>query len=123
MASQNDTGYHSLTTSAALSAFTRVTVDAETGYISAAGANTKCIGVVIADAASGDVATVKGLPSRLVKANGAITLGSQLFPAASGLVTGISTSLQLLGFNAKQAAAASGDVIELIPVLPATYLA
>jgi hypothetical protein len=58
-----------------------------------------------------------------VKAASAITLGSEIYPATSGRVTGISTSLLLLGYNAKQAAAAANDIIELIPIVPANYIA
>lgn len=124
MATVNVTGHHSLVATAAVSAGIRATIDITTGYASACGANQKCIGTFAADVATAaDRCTVIGLPSFIGKATLAITKGSEIYPSASGRVTGISTTLQLLGFNPHEAAAAVDDEIEIVPVIPAVYIA
>lgn len=122
MATYHSTGEKSFVTSAAVSAYRRVTINSS-NYVAAAGATDFAIGYAMEDAASGDTVRVRLANAGgtfLVAANVAITAGSELYPAASGRVTGISTGLRQIGLAA-QAATAQDDIIEMIPVEISAY--
>lgn len=120
MATESASNLHVIKTASALSAWVRVDLDSS-GELEAAGADGRCIGILQHDAASAEYATVKGLPSYLAKAAVAITIASEIYPASSGKVTGISTTLLSLGRN-RQAATAAGDIIEIIPFISTAYV-
>lgn len=116
MATQNDSGFQSFTTAAAISAHRRVKVDSN-GQINLATNDGVAVGYIQHDAASGELATVK-----LVNAPGtffavadtSITRGDAVYASTTGRVTGISTTRMILGY-AKIASAANLDVIEVLP--------
>lgn len=116
MASQNDSGFPSYLTSAALSAFRRVKLDSS-GQINLASNDATAIGFIQHDAASGDPATVKlgnSSGTFLAVADTAITRGDPVYPAASGKVSGTVVSSTIIGYAAI-ASLANLDVIEIVP--------
>lgn len=123
MSASSSTEVKTMVAGAAISAYTRVYLSAA-NTVSAAGATgatSYAIGYTLEDAASGDNVPVKLLaPSRLVRAAVAITAANELYPAASGQVTGISTTLRQIGV-ANEAATAANDIIEMLVVESANY--
>jgi len=116
MATQNDIGFRTFTTAAALSAHRRVLLNSS-GQINVASNDATAIGFIQHDAASSDPATVKvgtGPGTFLAVANTAITRGDAVYPAASGKVSGTVVSGVVLGF-AFEASTADLDVIEIVP--------
>jgi hypothetical protein len=88
-----------------------VTVNSS-GQFAAAGATNVDVGVTQADCASGDPVMARlYLQTDMMKAAGAITAGSEVYPAASGLVGGsaVGTHIGIAG----EAATAAADVIEI----------
>lgn len=117
MPTQDDSGFRTFTSAAALSEGVRVDIDSS-GYIEAAGADQRWIGVLQADCASGDtdcnVKLVNAPGTFLMKADVPIlTLGSAVYPAANGEVTGISTSLHPIGLLLEATATAALDLVEV----------
>jgi len=120
MASVSSSDVISFSATAAISAYTRVKYSAA-DTIAAASATEYAIGYTLEDAAAADLVPVKlAMPSRLVRAAVAITAASELYPAASGQVTGISTGLRQIGV-AREAATAANDIIEMLPVETGIY--
>lgn len=114
MSTQNDC-VKSFTAASAISAYSLITVNSS-GQAALATTNDLHVGVAQADVASGDQTPVRlYTPTFLMKAAGAITAGSQVYPAASGKISG-----SAVGSNigmACEAATASGDVIEIATLL------
>jgi hypothetical protein len=104
-----------LTAAAALSAFSRVYVDSS-GQAALATNNDLHIGVVQMDVASGDAAPVRLYhPSFMMKAAGAITAGSQVYPTTSGQISGSAVATEIgMAINA---ATAANDIIEVAILL------
>ena len=116
MATQNNTGFQTFITTAAISAYRRVLLDSS-GQINLASNDATAIGFIQHDAASGDPATVKlgsASGSYFGVADTAITRGDAIYPAASGKISGTVVSGTVLGYAA-QASSANLDVIEIIP--------
>ena len=104
-----------LTAAAALSAFSRITVDSSSQAALATNDNL-AVGVLQADVASGDPAAVRLFhPSFLMKAAGAITAGSQVYPTTSGQISGSAVGNEI-GL-AIDAATAANDIIEIAVLL------
>lgn len=128
MASFNTSGIRPFWSGTALSAFTRVTVDAN-GAIQCAGPTGTVVGYLDNDAEAGAMVAVrlKTCPgSRKGIADTAITAWGYVYASRSGYVTGaagtalFSANAQTLGLaaavsGATQAATALGSVIEFIP--------
>lgn len=117
MSTQDSSGYRTFTSAAALSMGVRVDVDSS-GCIEAAGADQRWIGVLQADCASGDTDCVVKLCNApgtfMMKADVPIlTLGSAVYPASNGEVTGISTSLHPIGLLLEATATAAADIVEV----------
>lgn len=111
MATFND-GNRSFTTAAALSAYSRVTINSSS-QIALATNDALAVGVINDDAASGDVASVRMFHKTLLfKAAGAITAGSQVYPATVGKISGSEVSNSQIGL-AIDAATTNLDVIEV----------
>jgi hypothetical protein len=111
------------TAAAAISAYTRVYLSAAdtVSAAGATGASSFAIGYTLEDAAAADRVPVKLLaPPVLVRAAVAITAASELYPAASGQVSGISTGLKQIGV-ANESATAANDIIEMIVVESGNY--
>lgn len=108
---ENQTGYKSLTAAAALAEGQRVKINA--GQWDVAAATDKAVGVATHAVASGAQCTVKLFTAPgtfIMRANGAITAGAQLYPTASGNVDDSGTTA--IPMVALEAAGASGDLIE-----------
>lgn len=111
MTTQNSSGYLSLTTAAAIAEGQRIKI--ASGLADVAAASDAAIGVATCAAASGATVTVKLFSASgtfLMRANGAITAGAQLYPTATGNVDDSGTTA--LNLAALEAATASGDLIE-----------
>ena len=113
MTLENATGLKTFqATATAIPAFCRVKCDSS-GLISAANATDAMIGVTVSAARANGYCTVKLVncdETVLMTANGAITAGAILYPAASGKVSASGTTA--IGYAALEAATADGDVIE-----------
>ena len=110
MATQTDS-IRSLTTAAAISAFQRITINSS-GQAALATNDDLAIGVLQADAASGDVGAVRLFhPTFQMQAAGAITAGSQVYPTTGGQISGSAVGTQI-GL-ALEAATAARDIIEI----------
>lgn len=108
---ENQTGYKSLTTAAAIVEGQRVKISS--GQWDVAGATDAAVGVATHDAASGGQLTVKLFAAGgtfIMRASGAITAGARLYPTASGNVDDSGTTA--LPMVALEAASASGNLIE-----------
>ncbi len=118
MTTINTSGFKTFqATAVAIAAFKRVKVDSD-GLISVAAANEAAVGVTQEAIAVSGYGTVKLFQSGgtfFCTAAGAISRGSQVYPAASGNIAGTGTTL--LPLVALEAAGASGDVIECAPAL------
>ena len=116
MPTQNDSGYLTLTTAAAISANRRVLMNSS-GEANLATNDAIAIGFAQHDAASGDPLTIKlgSAPGTTFGvADTAITRGDAIYPAASGKISGTVVSGVVLGY-ARQASLADLDVIEIVP--------
>lgn len=101
-----------LTAAAALSAFSRIIVDSS-GEAALASNNGLSIGVLQKDVAADDPAPVRlYAPTFMMMASGAITAGSQVYPAANGKVSGSQVTDAQVGV-AIEAATADRDIIEI----------
>jgi hypothetical protein len=110
MSTQNE-NIKTLTAAAALSAYSRCVINSS-GQWALATNNNLDVGVLQRDVASGDAAPVRLYgPSFLIKAAGAITVGSQVYPTTSGQVSGsaVGTNLGI----AAEASTAANDIIEI----------
>lgn len=113
MASYNDTGYGTVTLSATVPQFGRVTADG-----ALAGATDQDIGVVMEAGVSGSVVPVcyvtKQGTHKAIAAS-SMTLGAKVYGAASGKVNDVQATGSFLRGVALQAAGADGDIIEILP--------
>lgn len=116
---QNDSGFLSLkATAVAIGLGVRVKLDSS-GLISAAGATDQWIGVTTEPAVASGWTTVKlrgSNGSLLFVASEALAVGAVLYPAASGKVSDTQLGGPSVGYQAKVAAGADGDIIEAVPV-------
>lgn len=105
--------FRSLVAAAALSAYTRVTVNSS-GEAALATNTNQCVGVNQEDVAAAGIANIRlyGHGTVMVMADGAITAGGMVFPAANGKVSG-STAANQIGLAA-EAATADRDIIEVV---------
>lgn len=111
----------SFTASGAIAERTLVKLASDNTVAAAATHSTdKPIGVALSNAADGDNVTVKllnGDGTVLVVANGAVVIGTTLFGCDSGKVNDTDPGSAVKVGIALNAAAADGDIIEMIPVL------
>lgn len=115
MAQFNDTGYGTVTLSATVPQFGRVTA---AGAL--AGATDQDIGVTMQYGVSGDVVAVAYVSKQGTHkaiAASAITAGSKVHGAASGKVNDTQATGSFLRGIAMEAAAADGDIIEILPLV------
>lgn len=80
--------------------------------------NDRSVGMTCAAAASGELVAVKTMTApgnRVVTAAGAFAVGATVYGANDGKVDDVSTSAALLG-TALEAAAADGDLVEIVPI-------
>ena len=115
MTTSNSTGYMSLVTAAAIAEGQRVKITAA-GLYDVATSGDVAVGVATMAAASGGLCTAKlwSAPGTFIcRAGGAITAGTRVFPITAGNV--LATGTTALNLVAKDAAAASGDLIECLP--------
>lgn len=114
MAQFNDTGYGTVTLSATVPQFGRVTA---AGAL--AGATDQDIGVTMQAGVSGDVVSVayvnKQGTHKAIAAS-SITLGAKVHTAASGKVNDTQATGSFLRGLAMEAANADGDIIEVLPL-------
>ena len=126
MTTENSTGHQTYqATAVAIAEAVRVTLDSD-GLISAAGATANWIGVTrspIAASGYGEVKLRSAPGSVLVTASGAVTCGAKLYPTASGKVDDAAGTGNFTGLCAKEAATASGDIIEAVPADYAAFTA
>lgn len=117
--SQVHSGDMSFTAGAAIAKHLRVKL--ASGVLAAAGVADKELGTALnASFASGDLITVSLRNSSGTKkmiAAGAIAVGADVYTAASGKVNDTAATTSYLLGTALEAAAADGDVIEVLPHL------
>ena len=114
---ENTTGYRAFTaTATAIGVGVRVTLDSS-GTIAAAGATDNWIGTTVSAIPASGTGTIRlrNAPgSHMFVAAGAVDVGDMLYPAASGKVDDVAAGV-FTGFQAVDAAAADGDIIEAVP--------
>jgi hypothetical protein len=118
MQTQNSSGFKSFTTNAStINEGQRVKL-ISVGIVDVAGATDKAIGVATSTVAAGLPITIKlfNAPGTfLMVTSAAIAINVQVFPTASGAIAGTgTTALPLMTY---EASTASGDIIEVGPVL------
>lgn len=117
MTTTNSSGLLALVTAAAIAEGQRVKITAAGLYDVAAAADI-AVGVATTAAPSGGIATAKlwtAPGTFMCRAGGAITAGTRVFPTTAGNV--LATGTTALNLVAKDAAAASGDLIECFPCM------
>lgn len=116
MTTSNSTGFRTFqATAVAIGAFKRVKVDSS-GTISVAAGTDAAVGITQEAIAASGYGTVKlfSAPGTfLATANGAITRGNSVYPAAAGNIIGAGNTA--LPYIALEAANAINDVIEIAP--------
>lgn len=117
----NTTGIRSFVASFAALKGQRVKLNSTGGVDLADATNGSAIGVATHDCQTGDPLAVRlwtfaGTFEILV--SGAVTAGAVLYPGASGVLSPTSVSSNTASFRALEAATASGDLIEVLPLLP-----
>lgn len=117
MTTTNNSGYISLPAAVAIAEGQRVKFNSS-GQIDVAVAADIAIGVATMAAAAGANCTVKLWTARgsfLCRAGGAITAGTRVYPTTAGNV--LATGTTQLNLVAKDAADASGNLIECLPCM------
>jgi hypothetical protein len=113
---QYDTWYRSFLAGEAISQFDQVYLTAA-NTVSIADLTNRPIGVAQHAAASGEPVTVKLLyPTYKVRAEEAFAVGATLYTEAGGTVQDTAASTSLPIYTALEAATASGDIVEAIPI-------
>lgn len=116
MAVQNDNGFTTFVAGATIAAFVRVKLDGSTpNQVVVAGAGESHIGITQAGAASGEDIPVKlcNAPGTFkCTTSGAVTANAGIYGTASGKIDDAGTG-NIIG-QAREAATASGDIIEFI---------
>lgn len=113
---QNDSGFRAFPVGAsAITVGTRVALSSGLA-VAADATNGSALGVAIGDAAANGIVTVKlntAGGTHEMRASGAITLGSLVYPNTTGRVSGSTVSSNNAIGRALEAAAADGDIIEV----------
>jgi hypothetical protein len=119
---KNTSGFRTFLAAADLTRGARVRVDSNGSVVLAGVTNGQCIGSVEGDITSGQYISVRlanATGTAEYIASGAIAVGAVVFPAANGKVGSASASANTAVGIALEASSADGDIIEVMPLLPA----